>query len=324
MVGTIVDLFTPIPRDGVVLDATLGGGGHAAAILAARPDLRLVGLDQDADAIAAATRRLEPFADRVRIFHVRFDQLGDIVHEHCEGGVMGVLFDLGVSSPQLDRPNRGFSFRRPGPLDMRMDQRQQLTAETVVNDTDATELARILRAYGDERYSMRIAQAIEAARPLHTTAELAEVVANAIPAPARRKNTGHPARRTFQALRIHVNDELSILADSIDAAISVLLPGGRAVAMSYHSGEDRLVKGRFRLAASGGCVCPADLPCGCGAVPSVALVTRGAIKADAAEIARNPRAESVRIRAVEKLQPEVATMSTESETPDVVVLHEAS
>jgi len=299
MVDRIVELFQPV--GGVVIDATLGGAGHSRALLDGRADRTIVGLDADADAIAAARIVLAPYEDRATLHHVRFDQLGDIASAMPEGGVMGVLFDLGVSSPQLDRAERGFSFRRPGPLDMRMDRRRSRTARDIVNDSSSEALASMLRRYADERYARRIAEAIVAARPLETTDQLAEVVANAIPAPARRRSTGHPARRTFQALRIEVNDELGVLADAIDHAVDALLPGGRLVAMSYHSGEDRLVKERFRMAVTGGCECPPLLPCGCGAVPVASYVTRGAERASAEEIEANPRAESVRVRAISKL-----------------------
>jgi 16S rRNA (cytosine1402-N4)-methyltransferase len=300
MVGRIVELFGPVPP-GIVVDATLGGGGHARALLDAWPHLSILGLDQDDAAVAAARSTLAPYGDRAIVRHVRFDHMADVVHEVTDGGVSGVLFDLGVSSHQLDEGRRGMSFRKDAPLDMRMDRRRRRTAAEVVNGYSAEQLAETLDRYGDERYARRIAAAIVAARPLETTGQLAEVVANAIPAPARRKSKGHPARRTFQALRIEVNEELSILADSIDRAISLLLPGGRCVAMSYHSGEDRIVKDRFRMAATGGCVCPPGLPCVCGAEPSVRLLKRGAERPDAVEITSNPRAESVRVRAVERL-----------------------
>ena len=303
MVDRIVELFAPVPP-GVVVDATLGGAGHSRALLDAHPHLRILGLDQDADAVAAATRALAPYGDRAEVRHVRFDHLAEVLGELSEGGVSGVLFDLGVSSPQLDRGDRGFSFRHSGPLDMRMDRRREKTAAEVVNRYSAERLADTLDRYGDERYSRRIANAIVAARPIETTDQLAEVVANAVPAPARRKNTGHPARRTFQALRIEVNEELSILADSVDQAIDALLPGGRIVAMSYHSGEDRIVKERFRMAETGGCTCPPQLPCVCGADHKVRLVKRGAERADSVEIIRNPRAESVRVRTAERLATE--------------------
>ncbi len=211
-----------------------------------------------------------------------------------------MLFDLGVSSPQLDRPERGFSYRHDGPLDMRMDQRQARTAADVVNRYDEGELARVLAEYGDERFARRIARAIIAARPLSRTTELAEVVRSAIPAPARRRG-GDPARRTFQALRIEVNGELDALGPALDAAVDELVPAGRCVVLAYHSGEDRIVKDRFRQAETGGCTCPPNLPCVCGAQPSVRLLTRGARKPSPAEVARNHRAQSARLRAVEKL-----------------------
>ena len=306
MVEEVVDLFRPVPA-GLVVDATVGRGGHARALLAELGHLRLLGLDRDADALAAAASALAGFGDRVTLRHARFDSLSSVVHELGElgvlgeGGVSGVLFDLGVSSPQLDRPERGFSYRHDGPLDMRMDRTQAtLTAADVVNSYDEHRLAQVLARYGEERYARRIARTIVGARPLHTTAELAELVRTAIPAPARRRG-GHPARRTFQALRIEVNGELDVLAPALDAAIDRLAPGGRCVVLAYHSGEDRIVKERFREAATGACTCPPRLPCVCGARPTVRLVTRGARRPSDEEVARNHRAESARLRAVEKL-----------------------
>jgi 16S rRNA (cytosine1402-N4)-methyltransferase len=301
LVERVVELFEPVPP-GWIVDATLGGGGHAEAILDRRPDLSVLGLDQDQRAVDAATSRLARFGPRAVVRHLRFDHIDDAVDDVVDRpreGVSGVLFDLGVSSPQLDEGDRGFSYRHDGPLDMRMDRRRRRTAADLVNSSSAAELADTLRKYGDERYATRIAHAIVAARPLHTTGELARVVADAVPAPARR--AGHPARRTFQAIRIAVNEEIEILADSIDRAIDLLTPGGRVVAMSYHSGEDRIVKDRFRQAVTGGCQCPPGLPCACGAVPTARFVKRGAEKASAAEIAANPRAESVRLRVVEAI-----------------------
>ena len=213
--------------------------------------LRVLGLDQDEEALAAAAERLEPFGDRVVLHRTRFDALERTVHHLHTTPVSGVLFDLGVSSPQLDRAHRGFSYRHEAPLDMRMDQRQERSAADVVNDTDEQELAGLLRAFGDERYARRIARAIVAARPVRTTTELAELVRGAIPAPARRTG-GHPAKRTFQAIRIAVNAELEVLPVAIDAGLAALQPGGRAAALSYHSGEDRIVKARLRHAATGG------------------------------------------------------------------------
>jgi len=295
----VVDLFAPVPP-GLLVDATLGGAGHAAALLDARPDVRLLGFDRDADALAVARRRLERFGDRVRFHHGRFDEMTDVIDSLGEDAVSGVLFDLGVSSPQFDRADRGFSYRHDAPLDMRMDRSQGRTARDVVNEYSAEALADVLDRYGDERFSRRIARAVVANRPVETTAELADIVRDAIPAPARRTG-GHPAKRTFQALRIEVNDELEALASALDQAIDLLLPGGRCVVLSYHSGEDRIVKDRFRRAETGGCVCPPGLDCVCGAEPQVRLLRRGAQKATPEEIEANPRAASVRRRAVESV-----------------------
>lgn len=303
MVSEITAIFGAVPP-GILVDATLGGGGHARALLSAFPELGVLGLDQDAEAMAASADVLQGFGSRVALRQVRFDHLADVVGELGYSTVVGVLFDLGVSSPQLDRPGRGFSYRSEGPLDMRMDASQTLTAADVVNTYDEPHLAEILSTYGDERYAGRIAHAIVAARPLSTTAELADVVRSAIPAPARRRG-GHPAKRTFQAIRIEVNHELEILADAIDQAIEVLVPGGRLAVLAYHSGEDRIVKERLRYAATGGCTCPPGLPCQCGSASrrKLRLLKRGAWKPSADEIAANPRAESARLRAAEKLAP---------------------
>ena len=212
--------------------------------------------------------------------------------------VAGVLLDLGVSSPQLDRAERGFSYRLSAPLDMRMDATSGVTAAELVNTASATELAELFAANGEERFARRIAAAIVAARPVSTTSQLAEVVAGAVPAAARRR--GHPARRVFQAIRIAVNDELSQLARALPAALRLLSPGGRLVVISYHSGEDRLVKSAFAEAAAGGCTCPPGLPCVCGARAEHQLVFRGARKPSPAEVERNRRAQSARLRAVER------------------------
>ncbi len=307
----IVDLFAPVPP-GWVVDATVGGAGHAAALLERHPHLRVLGLDQDSDALAAAAERLEPFGDRALLHRTRFDALDDIVEQLATTPVSGVLFDLGVSSPQLDRAARGFSYRHEAPLDMRMDQRQVRTAADVVNDTDEQDLAGLLRAFGDERYARRIAKAIVAARPVATTTELAELVRDAIPAPARRTG-GHPAKRTFQAIRIAVNTELDVLAPAIDAGLAALQPGGRCAVLSYHSGEDRIVKARLRHAATGGWTGPAHLPPPSGVHPTVRLLKAGAWKAPADEVEVNPRAASVRLRAAEKLAPPAT--EPEAETP---------
>jgi 16S rRNA (cytosine1402-N4)-methyltransferase len=301
MAEEVVELFRPVPP-GVIVDATVGGGGHARRLLEARPDVRILGLDRDPRAVAAAAAHLAPFADRVTLVRSRFDHLEQIMSDLAvrEEELSGVLFDLGVSSPQLDEPERGFSYRWDSPLDMRMDPDDPWSAGDVVNGYQEAELAHVLAAYGDERYARRIAKAIVEARPIETTAELAAVVAEAIPAPARRRG-GHPAKRTFQAIRIAVNRELDILPGALDRAIEMTRAGGRVVALAYHSGEDRIVKDRFRHAATGGCTCPPGLPCVCDAVATVRLLRPGALKPQAAEIAMNRRAESARLRAVEKL-----------------------
>lgn len=301
LLDLVVELFHPVPA-GTIVDATLGGAGHAATVLQSRPDLRVLGLDRDRNALAAAQARLASFGPRAEAHHARFDQLATVVAAAGTASqpIVGVLFDLGVSSPQFDDGDRGFSYRHDAPLDMRMDQGSGPSAADVVNSADERELAAILRRNADERFAGRIARAIVSARPIATTGELAEVVVSAIPAPARRKG-GFPAKRTFQALRIHVNEELDVLPPALDAALEVLAPGGRLVVISYHSGEDRIVKERLRRADDGGCTCPPGLPCGCGAVPEARLLKRGGWTPSTAEIAANPRAASARLRAVEKL-----------------------
>ncbi|HVX22929.1 MAG TPA: 16S rRNA (cytosine(1402)-N(4))-methyltransferase RsmH [Acidimicrobiales bacterium] len=316
MVEEVVDLFGTVPA-GVVVDGTAGGGGHAAALLRAYPHLGVLGLDRDPAALDAAGRRLAPFGHRAVLRHARFADLGDeVAAARAAGGdrwpagawaeeadrpegLSGVLLDLGVSSPQLDRPDRGFSYRNPGPLDMRMDPTGGLTAGQLVNEADVAELAALFAANGEGRLAGRIARAVVAARPLTSTTELAEVVAAAVPAAARRR--GHPARRVFQALRIAVNDELDQLAAALPVALRLLAPGGRLVVIAYHSGEDRMVKAAMAEAATGGCVCPPGLPCVCGARPEHRLVFRGSHRPSAAEVAANHRAESARLRAVERL-----------------------
>lgn len=299
LVDLVVELFGPVPP-GVVVDATVGGGGHAAALLDAHPHLSVLGLDQDPTAIDAARSRLARFGERAVIVRARFDALADTLHGLGHESASGTLFDLGVSSPQLDRPERGFSYREDGPLDMRMDPDSSPSADDLVNGAEVHELARVLQQYGDERFALRIARAVVAARPIGGTAQLADVVRDAIPA-ATRRTGGHPARRTFQALRIAVNDELAILPGAVDDALDVLAPGGRCVVLAYHSGEDRIVKARFRHAETGGWTGPAHLPTPPHIHPAVTLLRRGAWKASPAEIAANPRSEAVRARAAEKL-----------------------
>jgi 16S rRNA (cytosine1402-N4)-methyltransferase len=297
----VVSLFVSTPP-GVVVDATVGGGGHSAALLEAYPGLRIVGMDRDPVALEAAELRLSDLAERVTLMRAPFSSLEEIVAAPGFGTLSGVLFDLGVSSPQLDHPGRGFSFREDGPLDMRMDPTTGMTAADLVNSLPEQALAALFRENGEGRLSGRIARAVVRARPLTSTRQLAEVVASAVPAAARRK--GHPARRVFQALRIEVNDELGQLAEALPAAVSHLAVGGVCAVISYHSGEDRFTKQTFAEAVSGGCVCPPSLPCACGAVPRHRLVFRGARKASPSEVATNPRAESARLRAIVRTEAE--------------------
>ena len=295
MVAEVSQLFEPVPP-GVVIDATVGGAGHAAAILAACPQVTLVGLDRDPAAVAAARTRLARFPGRAEVVRASFETLGELAAD-LDPPVVGILLDLGVSSPQLDRPERGFSYRRSGPLDMRMDPTQALTAADVVNGYSEERLGALVAGSGEGRFARRIARAIVAARPLSDTLALAEVVAGAVPAPARRR--GHPAARVFQAVRIEVNGEEDALARTLDAWPDVLAPGGRGCVLSYHSGEDRLVKGRFTFWATGGCTCPPGLPCVCGARSRARLLNRGARRPGPAELAANPRASAARLRAIE-------------------------
>lgn len=298
MVDEVTDVFAGVPA-GVIVDATLGGGGHSASILSSRADLDVLGIDQDADALAAAKSTLSNFEGRLRTSHRRFDKFNESLEEHGIDSVSGVLFDLGVSSPQLDRGDRGFSYRHDGPLDMRMDSDQQWSAADVVNGYSEADLRRTIKQYGDERFASRIARAICAARPIQTTSELAATVTAAIPAAARRTG-GHPAKRTFQAIRIEVNEELDVLPEALDQAIEATVPGGRIAVLSYHSGEDRIVKERFRFAA-GACDCPDDLPCVCGAIQTVRLVRGVAKRPKKDEQTENRRASSARLRVVERI-----------------------
>lgn len=296
MLDEIVDVFRAVPS-GVVLDATVGGGGHSDALLASRDDVSILGLDRDPAALAAAARRLAVHGDRVSLQHRRFDDIDAALDEAGVEVLSGALFDLGVSSHQFDVPERGFSYRHDAPLDMRMDPTESRSAAQVVNESSVDELTSLLRRYADERFARRIADAIVRHRPVSTTGELADIVASAIPAPARRRG-GHPAKRTFQALRIEVNRELDVLPLALDRAVARLDTGGRVAVLSYHSGEDRIVKERFRELETGGCSCPVGLPCGCGAVARVRRV-RVSARPGAAEQARNPRSSSARLRVVE-------------------------
>jgi 16S rRNA (cytosine1402-N4)-methyltransferase len=285
---------------GRFVDGTLGAGGHAAAILAAAPESRLLGLDRDPSALALARERLAPFGDRVTLRHASYERIGEIVPAWLGAdAVDGILLDLGLSSMQVDDPARGFAFMQDGPLDMRFDPSSGgISAAEIVNHWDAEALAGILFRYGEERNSRRIARAILAARPIDSTRQLAGIVAGAQRGPRQKI---HPATRTFQALRIAVNDELGALERVLPRAIGILRPGGRLVVISFHSLEDRIVKQAFKLEATD-CICPPRQPvCVCGHVARVRLVTRKPIEAGAAEIAANPRSRSAKLRAVERI-----------------------
>ena len=302
MCREVVDVLGEAP-DGVILDATVGGGGHAAALLERFPKSRLVGLDRDPDALRAATERLADHSHRVTLHHARFDSLGAVLDDIGEPEISACLFDLGVSSAQLDQPERGFSYRLDGPLDMRMDPSSAVTAADIVNRADERSLAAILRRNADERFCRRIAAAIVAERPFATTAQFARAVAEAVPAPARRRS--HPARRTFQALRIEVNSELEILESAIAAAIERLVPKGRCAVLSYHSGEDRIVKSLFRREAGESPPPRPGLPPAPGLRATVGLLGRRARTPTEMEKAANHRASAARLRAVERLAKDV-------------------
>jgi 16S rRNA (cytosine1402-N4)-methyltransferase len=302
----VIELLHPaLEAPGAVLvDATLGRAGHASALLAAHPQLRLIGIDTDATAIAESRRVLSAFPDRVVLVQAVYDELPRILADLGLAVVQGVLFDLGVSSPQLDDPARGFSYAQDAPLDMRMNQSGDLTAAHVLNTYSSDQLARVLRDYGEERFARRIADAVVAERahaPLTSTQRLTELVRESIPAPARRTG-GNPAKRTFQALRIEVNGELHALHRALPAALAAIAVGGRIVALAYHSLEDRAVK--RALAAQAADSTPAGLPVSLEAArPRFRLLTRGAERPGADEVATNPRAASARLRAAERIRP---------------------
>jgi 16S rRNA (cytosine1402-N4)-methyltransferase len=294
----VLDALQPRPG-GRYLDGTLGGGGHAMAVLTrTEPDGRLLGLDRDPAALARAWTVLAPFGPRAILAHGSFADLAALADAAGFGHFDGILLDLGVSSDQLEDPARGFAIRAEGPLDMRLDPGAPLTAAELVNNLAAADLSEILYRFGEERQSRRIARAIVAARPIHTTSQLAEAVTRVTGAP---RGGIHPATRTFQALRIAVNDELGALAAALPQAIDRLAPGGRLAVLSFHSLEDRIVKHVFRDAAAA-CVCPPGLPeCRCDHEALVRLITRRPVMADADELAANPRARSAKLRVAERL-----------------------
>ena len=296
-------LSAPSDEDVFFVDATLGLGGHSAAVLEAHPRVTLIGLDRDTTAIERSGRRLAAFADRVRLVHAVYDELPRVLADLGVPGVHAVLFDLGVSSPQLDEAERGFAYSYDAPLDMRMDRTQELTAEEVVNTYSASDLARILRDYGEERFARRVAEAIVRERgraPLTSTSKLVDVVRDAIPAASRRTG-GHPGKRTFQALRMEVNSELAALEHAVPAALDALVVGGRVAVLSYHSLEDRIVK--RALAAQTTDTTPHGLPVPLPEhQPWFRLLTRGAEHPSDEENTTNPRAASARLRATERIR----------------------
>lgn len=305
LLDRIVDLLAPSLAEpgSVVLDATLGLGGHAEALLAACPNARLIGLDRDREALARAGERLAAYGDRVRGVHAVYDEVPAVLADLGVARAQAVLFDLGVSSLQLDDGGRGFAYRFDGPLDMRMDQSSGQSAADLLATADAAELTRILRDYGEERFAARIARAIlaqRAVRPITTSAELVQLLTATIPAASQRTG-GHPGKRTFQALRIAVNDELRVWERALPAAIDALAVGGRIAVLSYHSLEDRITK--TVLASGARSSAPVGLPVELPEHrPYLRLLTRGAEEASAAEQARNSRSASVRLRAAERLR----------------------
>lgn len=305
MLERVVALLEPSLRKpgAVVVDCTLGLGGHSEAILSTFPECRLIGIDRDPHALALARERLAPYGDRATLVHAVYDEIGDVLRDLEIDGVHGIFFDLGVSSMQLDEADRGFAYAQDAPLDMRMDDTRGRTAADVLNEASVGELTRILKVYGEEKFARRIAEHVERARrvePFTTSGRLVELLYDAIPAPARRSG-GHPAKRTFQALRIEVNDELRVLERAVPAALDAVVVGGRVVVESYQSLEDRLVKQAFTEVTKS--VVPPDMPfVPEGMEPEFVHVIRGAEQASAEETETNSRAASVRLRAVERVQ----------------------
>ena len=292
-----------IRPDGIYVDGTLGGAGHSSRIAAKLTTGRLIGIDRDPVALEAAGKRLEPWKDRVTLVHSNFCEIASVLKQLNIDGVDGILLDLGVSSPQLDDGARGFSYMADAPLDMRMNNQDTLTAHTVVNTWPYEELRRILYAYGEERYAPQIASAIcrrREAAPIETTLELVDVIRSAMPPSALREKQ-HPAKRSFQAIRFAVNDELGSVEKVMTDAVGCLNPRGRMAVITFHSLEDRIVKNGMAEAAKG-CTCPPNFPvCVCGNKPKVKLVTRKPITSTQKELDENPRARSAKLRVCEKL-----------------------
>lgn len=292
-----------IRPDGIYLDGTLGGAGHSFEIARRLTTGRLIGIDRDQMALDAASERLKPYGDRVTLVHDNFSEIDEVLERLGITGVDGMLFDLGVSSPQLDHAERGFSYMVDAPLDMRMDQSQSITAYDVVNWYDAAALRKIFYEYGEERYAPQVAAAIcrvREAHPIETTLELVAVIRSAMPPQALREKQ-HPAKRVFQAIRIAVNEELTAVSKMMEAAIPRLNPGGRLAVITFHSLEDRIVKQAMQQAAKG-CTCPPDFPvCVCGKKPQIRLVSRKPIVSGQEELENNPRARSAKLRVAEKI-----------------------
>ena len=299
----IMDIMAPKAGETFV-DCTLGGGGHSKGFLErTAPDGRLIGIDQDLEALAAAKKNLAQFGERVRYIHSNYENLSEILAAEAPEGVEGILFDIGVSSHQLDDAERGFSYMHDAPLDMRMDQTRDFSAYEVVNRYSEDELYRIIREYGEENWAKRIAQFIVEKRKIkaiETTGELVEVIKAAIPKKARMDGS-HPAKRTFQAIRIEVNSELEVLEKTIEQAVKNLKKGGRLGIISFHSLEDRIVKEKFKYLAAK-CICPPEMPiCCCNKVAEVKILTKKPVVAQADELESNSRAKSAKFRAVEKI-----------------------
>ncbi|MCM1272321.1 MAG: 16S rRNA (cytosine(1402)-N(4))-methyltransferase RsmH [Clostridium sp.] len=299
-----------IKPDGIYVDGTLGGGGHSLEICRRLGDKgRLIGLDQDMDAIAAATKRLANYMDKVTIVHRNYQDIDSVLKGLSIGGVDGIVLDLGVSSYQLDNVERGFTYKEDTPLDMRMDQSMGMTARDIVNDYPEMELFRVIRDYGEDGFAKNIAKHIVSARqdkPIETTGELNEIIKAAIPARVRQ-GTGHPSKKTFQAIRIELNHELDVLENSIDKMIELLNPGGRLTIITFHSLEDRIVKNIFRRNMNP-CTCPPDFPvCICGKVSKGTIVTRKPIVPGQEELSANKRAKSSKLRVFEKVSGKETT-----------------
>ena len=292
-----------IKPNGIYVDGTLGGAGHSSEIVKRLgEDGRLIGIDQDGEAIEAATKRLKPYKDKVTIVRSNYAQMKEVLRDLGIPKVDGILLDLGVSSYQLDNAERGFTYREDVPLDMRMDQRQKMTARDIVNDYSESELYRVIRDYGEDRFAKNIAKHIVAERakdPIETTGQLNEIISHAIPMKIQ-KTSGHPSKRTFQALRIELNHELDVLRDTLDDMIDLLNPGGRLCIITFHSLEDRIVKSSFRKNENP-CICPSHFPvCVCGNVSKGKVITRKPILPSEEELAVNSRSKSAKLRIFER------------------------